>query len=254
MTKRFQNEDSHKYIIVGIWFIKSYNHSSSNHHLIIQPFPFQQGHIALRLKHSAGWHHFSIGVYYFQRNCFRVLWRFGFFEAFPVRWKKYCDEWCMEKIHFHKRKTIRLKDFDYSLPGGYFVTICVQGHACLFENILDEKMQLSPQGLIAQKCWNELPNHFDNVLLDEFIVMPNHVHGIIIITDEINKHRRDLIYQIPHADVINHVPTCAWGLMENTKTTLGKIVRYYKARSTKFIHDAGYINFKWQSRFYSVRK
>ncbi len=61
---------------------------------------------------------------------------------------------------------------------------------------------------------------------------------------------RDLIYQIRYVDVMNHVPTNGWGLMKNPKLTLGKIVCHYKARVTKFIHDAGYNDFRWQSRYY----
>jgi putative transposase len=149
----------------------------------------------------------------------------------------------------HHRKIIRLKEFDYSLLGAYFVTICTFDKMSLLGKIEHGEMNLSQQGTVAHQCWKELPEHFQNIILDVFVVMPNHVHGIIIITDPLDNLRRDLIYQIPNADVINHVPT-EWGLMKNQKITLGKIVRYYKARSTKFIHDAGCSDFQWQSRFY----
>jgi REP element-mobilizing transposase RayT len=151
------------------------------------------------------------------------------------------------------RKSLRLRDYDYSLPGGYFVTICVQHRENVFGEIINEEMRLNEIGRIVQQCWQEIPNHFGNVELDAFVIMPNHIHGIIIINE------RDLIHQIPNnkpnhpdvmnPDVMNHVPT-EWQLMKNPRLTLGKIVRYFKARSSKFIHDAGYDKFKWQSRFY----
>jgi putative transposase len=179
------------------------------------------------------------------------------------------------------RKSIRLKDYDYSSPGEYFVTICSFDHECIFGEIVEEEMKLSPQGVIAEQCWKEIPKHFNNTELDAFVVMPNHVHGIIILND----YGRDLIDQIPdkgndsqlihqipnkrndsplihqirndniqtnvvqQTDVMNHVPT-EWGLMKNSKQTLGKIVRHFKSRASKMIHDAGYETFRWQSRYY----
>jgi putative transposase len=80
----------------------------------------------------------------------------------------------------HHRRSIRLKGYDYSRPGAYFVTICVQEKdRPLFGKIIDGRMQLSHMGEIVWKCWNQLPRHYPNVRLDEFVVMPNHVHGII---------------------------------------------------------------------------
>lgn len=80
----------------------------------------------------------------------------------------------------HHRHSIRLKGYDYSRPGAYFVTICVQEKdRPLFGDVIDGKMQLSHMGKIVWKCWNQLPRHYPNIKLDEFVVMPNHVHGII---------------------------------------------------------------------------
>jgi len=85
-------------------------------------------------------------------------------------------------IHHHRR-TIRLKDYDYSQAGLYFVTICVQRHECLFGKMINGEMILNEYGKIVQMVWDELPQHYKNVELGEFVVMPNHIHGIIIITD-----------------------------------------------------------------------
>jgi putative transposase len=75
-----------------------------------------------------------------------------------------------------RRHRLRLEDYDYSQNGAYFVTICIQNRTI---NICD-----SPIKEIFYKCWLELPNHYDNIILDEFIVMPNHVHGIIFIDND----------------------------------------------------------------------
>ncbi len=81
----------------------------------------------------------------------------------------------------HHRRSIRLREYDYSQPGAYFITICTQNRTCLFGNVVDGKMVLNDAGEFARKCWMEIPNHFPRVTLDEFVIMPNHIHGIIII-------------------------------------------------------------------------
>jgi REP element-mobilizing transposase RayT len=85
---------------------------------------------------------------------------------------------------FSVRKQLRLPDFDYSMPGAYFVTICTQNKQCLFGAIKNGKMKLNPNGEIVQSSWIDLPNHYAGINNDVFAVMPNHVHGIIIIHDE----------------------------------------------------------------------
>jgi REP element-mobilizing transposase RayT len=82
------------------------------------------------------------------------------------------------------RRSIRLKDFDYSQPGGYVVTICAHGGRCLFGEIADGEMQLSAAGSMVRSAWECLPNRFAFIRLDEFVVMPNHLHGIIVLTGE----------------------------------------------------------------------
>ncbi|WP_221251714.1 transposase [Desulfuromonas versatilis] len=83
----------------------------------------------------------------------------------------------------HRRRSIRLKGYDYSRTGAYFVTICAHSRECLFGEIVDGGMRLNDAGLIARQCWIEIPVHFPQVKLDEFVVMPNHIHGILVITD-----------------------------------------------------------------------
>ena len=79
----------------------------------------------------------------------------------------------------HHRRSIRLKGYDYSSPGSYFVTICAQNRDCIFGEINNEKMVLNEYGKTVEFTWYDLLNHVANIELDEFIVMPNHFHGII---------------------------------------------------------------------------
>ena len=79
------------------------------------------------------------------------------------------------------RKSLRLRDFDYSQGGGYFITICTHNRECVLGELTNGRFILSPIGEEAKEFWQEIPKHFKNVQLDEFIVMSNHVHGIIII-------------------------------------------------------------------------
>lgn len=83
----------------------------------------------------------------------------------------------------HHRRSIRLKGYDYSQAGAYFITICCHDRACLFGNITEEKMILNDAGKVANECWLQIPEHFPNTILHEHIVMPNHVRGIIELDD-----------------------------------------------------------------------
>ncbi len=82
----------------------------------------------------------------------------------------------------HHRRSIRLKGYDYTRPGAYFVTICSQNRECLFGQIVNGEMRLNEFGEIVARTWYDLPNHVANVQLDAFVVMPNHVHAVIVIT------------------------------------------------------------------------
>jgi putative transposase len=90
--------------------------------------------------------------------------------------------------NIHHRRTIRLKGYDYSQTGLYFITICTKNRGCLFGEIRNGKMVLNDAGDIANKCWYQITNHFPNTILHEHIIMPNHVHGIIEITVGANNH------------------------------------------------------------------
>jgi REP-associated tyrosine transposase len=85
--------------------------------------------------------------------------------------------------HLHHRKSIRLKGFDYSLPGAYFVTVVTKDQENLFGEISNGTLKANRYAEITQKAWKELPRQYANVSLDSFLIMPNHIDGIIVIND-----------------------------------------------------------------------
>jgi len=85
--------------------------------------------------------------------------------------------------NIHHRRSIRLTGYDYTQQGAYFVTICTHQRNCLFGEIVDGEIKLNTNGEIARGSWLSIPRHFQNVELDEFVIMPNHLHGIILIVN-----------------------------------------------------------------------
>ena len=85
----------------------------------------------------------------------------------------------------HRRRSIRLKGYDYSQPGAYFVTIVTQDRLCLFGDVVEDRMRLNGAGEMAKTAWEGLPRRFRGIGIDVFVVMPNHVHGIIVIDEPV---------------------------------------------------------------------
>jgi REP element-mobilizing transposase RayT len=80
----------------------------------------------------------------------------------------------------HYRRSVRLKDYDYSQTGAYFVTVCTHNRECLFGEVADGEMRLNRLGEIVKMVLLELTHHYEHVVLDEFAILPNHVHSIIL--------------------------------------------------------------------------
>ncbi|MGM0545474.1 MAG: transposase [Bacteroidota bacterium] len=125
-------------------------------------------------------------------------------------------------LHKHNRQSIRLKGYDYSKPGYYFITICVVNRYCFFGKIVDGQMILNKYGQIAKKEWFRTEKLRDNVCLDEFIVMPNHLHGIIEL-----KGGRDTARRVPTKEEFG----------QPTKNSIPTIIRSYKSAVTKAINE-----------------
>jgi len=83
-----------------------------------------------------------------------------------------------------QRRSIRLRNYDYSQPGNYYITICTQNRECFFGLAEDGDVKLNDVGVMVKKWWLELKNKYKNINLDEFIIMPNHVHGILILKNK----------------------------------------------------------------------
>lgn len=96
------------------------------------------------------------------------------------------------------RRSIRLPEYDYSQPGGYFITIVTYHRDLLFGEIVNEEMVLNDFGRITDERWRAIPEHFPNIELGVYVVMPNHVHGIIAIKDNITTTNSPLIVGARH--------------------------------------------------------
>jgi putative transposase len=83
----------------------------------------------------------------------------------------------------HHRRSIRWRGWDYGWAGAYFVTLCVQERLCLFGGVVDGEMRLSVAGMVVESWWGTIPARFPRVELDAYVVMPNHVHGILVFKD-----------------------------------------------------------------------
>ncbi len=193
------------------------------------------------------------------------------------------------------RNSLRLKDYDYSQPGAYFITICTENKICYLGNIVDGITISYPISDIIREICQEIPKKFQGVDLDAFIIMPNHVHGIVIINKECRNMiqqtcrnntenmRGGLIHKIrikncitdSEVGLINHAPTRNhlngkngslihriptrnkaftgtknWNLMQDPKRTVGKIIKYFKAKTAKIVHDKFFPSFQWQRNYY----
>lgn len=85
----------------------------------------------------------------------------------------------------HHRHSIRLQGYDYSQAGAYFATACTKNRECILGMVRNDEVELSALGEIVGCCWENLPRQFPNVRLDAFVVMPNHIHGIILLTENV---------------------------------------------------------------------
>ncbi|MBR3798934.1 MAG: hypothetical protein IKK36_08485 [Bacteroidales bacterium] len=157
----------------------------------------------------------------------------------------------------YRSESTRLQKWDYGWNAIYFVTICTQDRNHYFGEIVDGKMNLSPVGVIADILWYELKNHFNDIKLDAFVVMPNHIHGIIFINKQNNIsdgnggcNGRDNACVVPTVATNETPQTIGQQRFQHQGShTLSSIVGSYKSAVSKHAHRLGY-EFSWQSRFY----
>ncbi len=155
----------------------------------------------------------------------------------------------------YRISSARLKNWDYGNNADYFVTICTANREHYFGEIENGKMILSEIGKIAHKFWNEIPQHFPFIELDAFIIMPNHVHGIIIIdksNDNCNNgNDNERIAQTPNESIVQtpNLGVSSAALQKWKSGNLGVIINQYKRICTinaRKIHA----DFAWQTRFH----
>jgi len=143
----------------------------------------------------------------------------------------------------HRRRSIRLPGYDYSQAGAYFVTIVTQDRACLFGDVVDSKARLNTAGDMIEKCWLELNRKFPIVEMDQYVVMPNHFHGIVVITSEpvgagsprpkSDTHTRNTTPD-SHTTTTSGAETAP---LPSRRLSLGNVVAYLKYQTTKQINE-----------------
>lgn len=148
----------------------------------------------------------------------------------------------------------RHPNWDYGNNGAYFITICVQNREYVFGDCIDGKMKLSTIGAIVQGFWYEIPRHFDFVELGEFIVMPNHIHGVLILDKNIEIGQSNVeTGQCPVSTMpADDDKTIGQKRFRNQgKNTVSSIIGSFKSICTKHIRQTfPEIDFKWQERFW----
>lgn len=148
----------------------------------------------------------------------------------------------------HRRKSIRLQGYDYSQAGAYFITVCTHNRVPLFGEIVDGVMVLNSAGQIVEKCWCAIPEHFPQVTLDEFVVMPNHVHGII--TVGANNHLPQHYLPLPSDETPIQSNEPPRPLQHGTSRTIGSMVRGFKIGVTRWFRANTDIHAVWQRNYY----
>ncbi len=151
----------------------------------------------------------------------------------------------MEKKFQNKYRiaSARAPWWDYGQDAAYFVTICTKDRKHFFGDVVNGVMKLSHVGIIADLLWNEIKNHANHIGLDEYVVMPNHVHGILIL----NGNRVETTHALSLPPVPE--PPTKSRFQNQGKNTLSSIVGSYKSAVTRHAHRLGF-EFEWQSRFH----
>ncbi len=145
----------------------------------------------------------------------------------------------------HHRHSIRLPDYDYSQSGAYFVTICVQNRECIFGEVANGRVNLSPFGEIAQRFWTQIAERYPDVELGEFVVMPNHLHGIVVIKpDDSDRVLVGAIHELP----LQQQPR----RKQRRKMLLPKIIGWFKMNSAKQINELRWMpgELVWQRNYF----
>ncbi len=144
----------------------------------------------------------------------------------------------------YRVESTRLPHRDYSENGWYFVTICTRDRTFFFGDVISGEIHLSKIGQIAQQFWAEIPTHFKHLCIDAYVIMPNHIHGIIVIDRPHNTETR-------HGTSLHQSSTESGNKFGPLKpNSLQSIVNGYKSSVTRWCRQNGHESFVWQPRFY----
>jgi REP element-mobilizing transposase RayT len=151
-------------------------------------------------------------------------------------------------------KQYRYKGYDYAQDGWYFVTICTKDREMFFGNVVGTNdnafMQLSEIGRITDKFWREIPRRFNNVELDKYIIMPNHIHGITHINNSCrNVPRRVPTKEYSNNGILNTLGRVPVGIQPLVINSLSSIVNHFKGNVKRHCNNNN-IDFVWQTRFH----
>ncbi len=155
----------------------------------------------------------------------------------------------------YRIESSRLKNWNYGDNGYYFVTICTKNKIHFFGEITNEIIELFPTEKIAEKLWREIPGHFPYIKLDKFIIMPNHIHGILIIDKKDDRcdeavNRRDAINRVSTGEMPgNHTGGITGNKNPMLNNNLSRVIRWYKGRTTFEIRKIN-PQFAWQNNYY----
>ncbi len=143
------------------------------------------------------------------------------------------------KVEKQQRRSIRLKGYDYARAGAYFVTIVVRDRACLLGEVVDGEMRPNQFGCIVKATWNELPHHYPGVGCDAFVVMPNHIHGVIGLVDDDGGGANDVGAGLkPARGVVAGPNSVRAGLKPApTRPGLPEIIRAFKTFSARRVNE-----------------
>ncbi len=146
-----------------------------------------------------------------------------------------------EQKYFH-RKSLRLKNYDYSTEGAYFITLVIKNREPLLGTIINGEMQCSEEGSVISSLWEKIPEYYPNVVLDYYVVMPDHFHGILMISNVVAGSSRHDMNEYSESKKGQGDPA----------PTIGSIIGYYKFQTTKSINRIRNSEYKkyWQRNYY----
>jgi putative transposase len=150
----------------------------------------------------------------------------------------------------HHRRSICLKGYDYTQPGGYFITINFQDKECLLGKVTNDKIHLNDAGEMIKRWWEKISIEFINIKLDEYIIMPNHIHGIIFIVGADPR-------VCPYDKMNNHVRIKGEHTGSPLQISLSRLIQWFKTMTTnEYIQNVKRNDWQpfnkklWQRNFY----